>query len=266
MVRDRFEQRLTLPSVAVIAGLIGAASPVLALGGSRTGADARLGSHLVMVLAREGQQHSACTGTIIARNVVLTAAHCVAGPREVVIAYPESGSHVLQRVNAKAIHPGFSRRSNVSIDLALIRLDRPLPQRFTPLPLDQGGSPHRVGLALTIAGFGMQHEGGDESAGRLRSGRVQVLPRLFPRFLRLGMTADAELSDLAICTGDSGGPVIDMSDGSPEVVGVIYGRERFGNARSCGTIAQAVRVAPQQRWIESVLARWSGRTAPRPTR
>lgn len=234
------------------------ATGAFALGGSASGADRSLVPHLVMVLSKQGARHSACTGTVIARDIVVTAAHCVAGNRQIVIAYAEDGSHVLQRILAKALNPGFSSGSRVSIDLALLRLEGALPARFSPVTLDRGQGAHRVGQSQTIAGFGLQAEQAESTAGTLRSASVSVLPRLFPRYLRLGQGGEPGLSDIAICTGDSGGPVFEAESSTPLLVGVVYGREKFGNAQSCGVTAQAVRIAPQRQWIESVLARWSG--------
>ncbi len=115
-----------------------------------------------------------------------------------------------------------------------------------------------MGATHLIAGYGMQREGDEIQRGKLRSATVGVLPRLFPRFLRIGTSPSADLSDFAICTGDSGGPVLSGGFGGKVIVGVVYGRESFGDARSCGTIGQAVRVAPQAGWIAQNLARWSG--------
>ena len=209
-----------------------------------------------MVLSKQGNRHGACTGTVIAQDIILTAAHCVAGNKQVAIAYAEDGSHVLQKVAAKAVNPGFSANARVSVDLALIRLDGRLPQRFQPMALETGDSNHAIGVRRTIAGFGLAVDRDESSAGTLRSASVTVLPKLYPRFLRLGYRVDADLSDFAVCTGDSGGPVLDGST----VVGVVYGREKFGNAQSCGTTAQAVRIAPQRAWIDAVLARWGSRS------
>lgn len=229
-----------------------AATPALALGGAaaRSGGWG-LSSHVVMVLGTRG---TVCTGTVLSSRVVLTAAHCTAGSKQVAVAYFEDGAPVLQVVTAVARHPGFSRNSAVSVDIALLRLDNPLPARFQPVSIDAGGAAGQIGESLMIAGFGLADERDIKSAGTLRSAEVELLPRLYPRFLRIGL--DSQLSSLAICKGDSGGPVFAGGGGAPVLVGVVYAAERTGKAKACGAAAQAVRVSPQRGWIDGVMARW----------
>jgi len=215
-----------------------------------------------MVLSRQGDRHGACTGTVVAPDVILTAAHCVAGNKMLAIAYPEGETHILQRVADKATNPGYSGKSRVSVDLALVRLESALPARFTPLELDDGSNEHAIGQTRRIAGFGLTMDRAESSGGTLRSASVLVLPKLYPRFMRIGRETGTTLSDLAICTGDSGGPVLDGN----LVVGVVYGREKFGQARDCGVTGQAVRIGPQRGWIEGILARWRGQASPAPRR
>ncbi len=239
---------------------LGAARPCWSLGGEAASPDQELAAHLVMVLSRQGPRHAACTGTVIAPDVVITAAHCVAGNKMLAIAYPDGGSHVLQRIAAKAINPGYSGASRVSVDIALLRLESVLPPRFHPLAIDAGANRHAVGQARRVAGFGLSADGAEMSGGTLRSASVSILPRLYPRFMRIGRGEGAKLSEFSVCTGDSGGPVLDGA----LLVGIVYGREKHGNAQACGVTAQAVRIAPQRAWIEGVLQRWHGQALPAP--
>ncbi len=230
--------------------LVGAA-PALALGGSIAWqGGAELEARTVMVLGSRG---SVCTGTVIGPRTILTAGHCVAASKEHAVAYIENGTPVLQAVRSVRIHPGFSRNARVSVDLALVRLAEPLPARFRAVRLDDGGKAHDVGMERTIAGFGLASDGDEKSAGTLRRATVTVVPRHYPRFLRLA----ADSGTLNVCKGDSGGPVLADASAAPTVIGVVYAAENVQGTR-CGRLAQAVRVAPQRGWIDGVLAGWGG--------
>lgn len=256
-----FARRL-LPALALSLGTFCPGGFAWALGGEAASPDRGLGAHLVMVLSRQGARQAACTGTVIAPDIILTAAHCVAGNKMLAVAYPEGETHILQRVADKAINPGYSGKSRVSLDMALVRLEAPLPARFVPLEIDTGANDHNIGQSRRVAGYGLTSDRLESSAGTLRSAVVSILPKVYPRFMRIGRETGTTLADFAVCTGDSGGPVLDGA----LVVGVVYGREKFGQARDCGVTAQAVRVAPQRGWIEGVLARWRGQVSPAPRR
>lgn len=232
-----------------------AGSPALALGGSAVSMSTwGLSAHTVMVLGARG---SVCTGTVITRRVVITAAHCVAGSKQIAVAYHEDGQPVLQLATGVATNPGFSKNARVSVDVALLRLQEPLPARFSPVRIDAGQAAQTVGDRLTIAGFGLSEEKNVKSAGTLRTADVALLPRIYPRFLRIGL--DEDLARLAICKGDSGGPVFAHVEGERVLAGVVYAAERTGKAVTCGATAQAVRLAPQKPWIERILAQWERR-------
>ena len=81
---------------------------------------------------------------------------------------------------------------------------------------------------------------------------MSILPRFYPRFMRLGLSS----GDLRICKGDSGGPVFSEGFAGMTLTGVIYASERKRGGRQCGDTAQAVRIAPQRAWIDGVRARW----------
>ena len=237
---------------ALVLLVAGAGTPALALGGSAASSNTwGLSSNVVMVLGSRG---TVCTGTLLSQRIIVTAAHCTVGSKQMAVAYIEGDRPILQPVATVARHPGFSKNAAVSVDMALIRLQEPLPARYLPVGLDGGSGAAAIGESLTIAGFGLAEEKDYKSAGTLRAASVELLPRMYPRFLRLGIDGDA--SRLAICQGDSGGPVL-AGGGAPSLVGVLYAHERNGKkASACGSIAQAVRVAPQRAWIDRVMAGW----------
>ena len=148
-----------------------AASPAAALGGKASGPpDAPLKSHAVMVLGSRG---SACTGTLIARDVVLTAGHCVQGSKELAVAWIGGSGPVLEAVRDTATHPQFSGRDRRSIDLALVRLTKPMGGAFQPAPLEDEALD---AASFHLAGFGLQTSYDEKSAGTLRMAEVGNLP------------------------------------------------------------------------------------------
>jgi secreted trypsin-like serine protease len=229
-------------------------SPALALGGNSVSESAsHMDRHTIMV---HGDRGNTCSGTVISPTVVITAAHCVTGSKRYAVSYREGGSPILQEVRDVARHPNFEASANVSVDLALIRMRVPLPSRFVPLALDSASNSaddNSVGSTQTIAGFGLSTEGDEKTMGTLRTAEVTVLPRYYPRFFRLGRNDNAIL----ICRGDSGGPVVRNRLLGTALTGVIYASERASGLGRCGRNAQAIRIAPQRRWIDGVMAKWA---------
>ena len=230
--------------------------PVMAqaLGGKASApASGSLLAHTVMVLGSRG---SACSGTLIAPDVVLTAGHCVEGSREIAIAWIDRGKPVLEPVTAAATHPQFSGFNQRSIDLALLRLSKPMRSDFQPARLDDALEHD----AYELAGFGLQTSYDEASAGRLRSVETGALALSTSRVLHLGR--ESSPSDIQICKGDSGGPVFAATPGGAVLSAVIvatYNSNVKPGARwsaICGNTAQAIRIAPQRGWIDGVVAGW----------
>lgn len=163
----------------------------------------------------------ACTGTLIAPDVVLTAAHCVGE-------YPPESFGVLFgalsdpgrgplgsgldgsffRVIGVRVHPLFEP-ATFAHDLALLRLAGeahvpPVPRFEGPL---EGAL---VGSKARVVGFGFADEG---PVGAKRHGTVEVTE-----------ISERELvyksAPSMTCSGDSGGPVLMTIDGVERIVGV----------------------------------------------
>ena len=256
---------LSIVTAVPAAAIVGASAPA-----------PELAAYAVMVLNRSGKTAGFCSASVLAQNVVLTAAHCVAEPSNTRVHFRgEKGEAVLADVAAIVRHPAYRadavRTRRVSIDLALIRLAEPLPARFKPVALAET-STIKAGQEFRIAGFGVTQEGSGTTSGVLRIGRIAA--RL-PLSQVLLWAHDPAGQGTGACTGDSGGPILalDHEDverdaggkpvstfphpalDQPLLVAVTDWAEG-ADAQKCGALTQGALVAPQRAWIESVLAGW----------
>jgi S1-C subfamily serine protease len=237
---------------AVIAILLGSSAPARAIVG---GAEAQgpLSRATVMVLSSKGGM---CSAVVVARDVVLTAAHCVTGASEHRVHFRNGdGSPVLITPKAKAVHSGYDAKAiegrRRSIDLALLQLPEPLPGRFETAALSAATG----GPSLAFAGYGVAREGDGRSTGIFRSVRLNLVEPYGPS--RILVWANAPQSGAGVCDGDSGGPV--TRDGMSAVFAIATWATG-PKGRSCGAYSQGVLLGPQRAWIDGMLQGW-GRSA-----
>ncbi|HZH53270.1 MAG TPA: trypsin-like serine protease [Microvirga sp.] len=212
----------------------------------------------VMVLSSNG---GVCSAVVVAPDVVLTAAHCVTGAAEHRVHFrDEAGEPVLIEPAAKAVHPGYDAKAiearRRSIDLALVRVPKPLPGRFETAVLSLGGL--AKGETVTVGGWGLARRDDPKTTGTFRTAALKVIEPYGPsRILLWSQGAGA----MGACQGDSGGPMA-----SGEAVVAITSWSSAAGGQDCGGITQGILVAPQRTWIDRTLAgwnrsaRWSGDT------
>lgn len=209
--------------------------------------------HAVMVLARSKGRAGFCTGVVMARDAVLTAAHCVAGLKDTGVYFKQADTPVFLQPAAIAIHPQYRaqapRTRERSIDLALIRTTAPLPLTFNPAALNAADA-ISVGKLYGVSGFGVTREGEGATAGVLRWGRLRARAPLSSILL---WAEDPAAQGFGACEGDSGGPIFDLDAGT--ILAITSWSEGAG-AQHCGKLTQAALLAPQRAWIESVLRGW----------
>jgi secreted trypsin-like serine protease len=180
-----------------------------------------------------------CGGTLIARDSVLTAAHCVPNTRKVLLTVGRTviseSQGQLRSVRYVFIHPRYNP-PKYAYDAAVLKLYSPV-KGIKPIKLATAkqNSLELPGHTLRAAGWGSRSEGGDlQFSDRMR---VVSLPVVSDRRARrayssayspsLMVAAGAKGKDA--CQGDSGGPLFNPGSTSTQVGIVSFGR---GCARS----------------------------------
>ncbi|WP_342109266.1 S1 family peptidase [Methylobacterium sp. SI9] len=222
-------------------------------------------SFVVRIESTEGE---ICSGTLIAPDLVLSAAHCVMRPAGyTVIGVDRSFRQRRSAVIATTMHPDFvpgtTPEDQPGVDLALLKLERPLGADFVPLD-PRGAGAIGNGEPVDIAGFGVVAENRRGSARVLRLahlvsiGSLQVANRVAVVTDRRRM---AETSGAGACLGDSGGPILTGGPGGYRIVGVVSwssGALQQGSRRTaCGGFTAVTPVAEHAGWISARAAELS---------
>ena len=214
---------------------------------------------IVMVVDAKGDL---CTGTALARDLVLTAAHCVTRPlRYAVKIYQTDG---VVAVAAVVRHPDFDPASfaagRVTADVALVKLAAPLPDIVVPAAL---AAARRVqaGETLVIAGFGVTRAGTALGLGIPRAVPLVVTGRPGSLQIRLyDATTRNQRPGRGACTGDSGAPAYDGE--GPLVIGVVSWTTAAYDEEGCGGLTGVTPLLRYRDWIAATARRLGVDIAP----
>jgi secreted trypsin-like serine protease len=230
--------------------LVHTCAPAAALVGGALSLGNASARPVVMITSNRG---SFCTGTAIARDLVLTAAHCVLpGADYKLVEFDPQRQPVLRDVVNIARHPQFSLQSllahRATADVALLKLSNPLS--VTPASLVGARERVAVGERFAVHGYGVAVRGDGRTGGTLRAATLAVTGKPGNLQIRLvDPNVGSEQPGLGACTGDSGAPVFQDAAGRLALVGVVSWSTGPGGSAGCGGLTGMTPIELYRGWM-----------------
>jgi len=228
-----------------------AIAPAAAMvGGAQPAADGP-GRSVVMILGSHG---TACTATAIARDLLLTAAHCVEPGADYKLVDMERREPALKDIARIERDPLFDIKRLLghlaTADVALAKLAQPLPAKIPPVPLGDATPPVAAGDAFVVAGYGVTVRGDGRTGGTVRAATLVATGQPGTLQIRLfDPRTKGESAGLGACAGDSGAPVFRDNGETLAVIGVVSWSTGPKLSAGCGGLTGVTPLARYRAWI-----------------
>ncbi|MFM6927775.1 MAG: S1 family peptidase [Bdellovibrio sp.] len=241
------------------------------LGGHDAPADS-LVIHSTVAIGKyqQGKFKVTCTGTLISKDIILTAAHCVIPFEmedvEMTLYFGHDRDNYdlsLEKTASVWIYnPGYQKvrsQNGETVtginDVAVIKFDLALPANYQPVPIIAPLKQLNLETELTIAGWGTTVDGESKIPTKLQSATVTL-----NRYWYTHLVID-QRRGVGVCFGDSGGPAyLKNSQGTLTVVGITRGA--YNNADNCAGFAEFTNVSTHAEFIIKAVSDLNG-TAPK---
>ncbi len=247
-------RRLLLAAASLCLATAVAGEPAPIIGGTTT----TVGQYPTVVALTVGG--GICTGTLIHRDWVLTAAHCIT-PSVVQLPSQQAVTQGI-RIHFETVNlmqsqgdvrtasmtipkPGFSISSLGRNDIGLIKLAQPVTD-ITPTPVNLDPARAPIGTTVTMVGFGATAQSGGGTVGVefVLEDRTSVSCAPYGQS-DANLLCFSQVDNKGKCLGDSGGPSFARIDGRLTVVGVTS----FGD-QQCAQLGADTRTDIERQFIE----------------
>jgi secreted trypsin-like serine protease len=240
MIRPAFTALLCVfGSIASALAMVGGAPPA-----------GEAGRAVVLLVGSHGQS---CTGVALARDLVLTAAHCVLpGSDYKLVEFDAAHTPALKDIASIASHPGFDvnavLRHRVTADVALLKTAAPM--KNSSAVLAPAGGTVAAGDPLVVIGYGLAKPGDGKSGGVIRTATLVATGQSGTLQVRLVDPATkGQRPGLGACTGDSGAPVFRDIGGQLMVAGVVSWSTGPNNTDGCGGLTGVTPLVRYRGWV-----------------
>jgi len=214
-----------------------------------------------------GSRGNFCTGTLIARDLVLTAAHCAPPGTEIKLVQIDAQKQPSLRDTLRVErHPQFSQQAfdnhRATADVALVKLAAPA-QNAAQAALFSGSFTVAPGNRFTVAGYGLSERGDGKTGGTLRAADLVATGK--PGNLQIRLVDPAtkgERTGLGACTGDSGAPVFRDDNGRALIIGVVSWSTGPSLAEGCGGLTGVTPLSLYRGWIVETAKKLGSPLAP----
>jgi secreted trypsin-like serine protease len=230
------------------------------INGKSLQADGPLSSRVVLLVFKTDEGTEECTGSILPKNVILTAGHCVpfaASKIRVVFTAMATedcpvASANIRKVSKIISHPQYINH-NASYDIALLKFVGDMPTNFASFEVPDDSTSIFPSENLIMLGYGKNAESDNSGSAVLRitSNSASQLESGFENSLTYVVAQPTN----GICNGDSGSPLVVMRGSVPKIIGVTSKVAGDNEENICHGSSQFVRTDLKTQWIRETYSK-----------